>query len=304
MLEVFPNYYKKFKCIADKCAHSCCIGWEIDIDARTMTKYRMLGSDFGDKIRENIEGDVPHFKLQKDDRCPFLNEKGLCDIIIECGEGYLCDICAEHPRFRNFYTYFTETGLGLCCEEAARIILFDEECFSVSLPENVDLTEDEKEFFIKRKEIFSVLQNREKSIAERFSEIGEQFGFKFGFSLENLCDEYISLERLDENWTAELEKLKKFSFDGEIFKERAFQIPFEQLAAYFIFRHLGEALWDDDYATRIKFALKSCYLIGALWWRYKCEFGNINPEKMADFARMYSAEVEYSEENLDKLIYN
>ena len=304
MLEVYPNYYKKFKCIAGKCTHSCCIGWEIDIDESAMSKYRSLSTAVGDKIRKNIEGDVPHFKLQKGDRCPFLNENGLCDIIIECSEEYLCDICAEHPRFRNFYTSFTETGLGLCCEEAARIILFDKETFSISLPEDVELSEDEKDFFIKRKEIFSVLQNREKSIAERFSELCEQFGFKFGFSLENMFDEYISLERLDEEWTAELEKLQRFSFDGEIFKETAFQIPFEQLAVYFIFRHLSEALWDDDYGARIKFALKSCYLIGALWWKNKCECGYINSEKMVDLVRMYSAEVEYSEENLDKLIYS
>lgn len=304
MIEVFPNYYSKFKCIADKCTHSCCIGWEIDIDERMMAKYHSLKTPFGDKIRENIEGDVPHFILQKGDRCPFLNKNGLCDIIIECGEGYLCDICAEHPRFRNFYTDFTETGLGLCCEEAARIIVFAKEKFSIDLPEDIELSEDEKHFFTKRNEIFSLIQNREKSIAERFSELSELFGFKFNFSMENLFDEYISLERLDEKWTDVLNKLNTFSFNGEIFKEKEFQMPFEQLSVYFIFRHLGDALWDEDFGARVKFALKSCYLIGAIWWRYKCEHGDISPEIMVDFARMYSAEVEYSEDNLEELIYN
>ena len=37
-----PSYYKKFKCIADKCEHSCCIGWEIDIDEETLEKYEKL----------------------------------------------------------------------------------------------------------------------------------------------------------------------------------------------------------------------------------------------------------------------
>ena len=36
MIESVPNYYDKFKCIADRCKHSCCIGWEIDIDDDTM----------------------------------------------------------------------------------------------------------------------------------------------------------------------------------------------------------------------------------------------------------------------------
>ena len=35
-----PKYYGSFKCIADKCEHSCCIGWEIDIDDTTLKKYR------------------------------------------------------------------------------------------------------------------------------------------------------------------------------------------------------------------------------------------------------------------------
>ena len=42
MKEVFPNYYKKFKCIKDKCKHNCCIGWEIDIDEDTMDLYNSL----------------------------------------------------------------------------------------------------------------------------------------------------------------------------------------------------------------------------------------------------------------------
>ena len=30
-----PGYYKRFACIASKCRHSCCVGWEIDIDPET-----------------------------------------------------------------------------------------------------------------------------------------------------------------------------------------------------------------------------------------------------------------------------
>ena len=33
-----PKYYTEFSCIADRCRHSCCIGWEIDIDADTAEK--------------------------------------------------------------------------------------------------------------------------------------------------------------------------------------------------------------------------------------------------------------------------
>ena len=131
MKEVFPNYYKKFKCIADKCHHSCCIGWEIDIDEDTMDLYNSLQGELADRIRQNISGEVPHFVLCDGERCPFLNENGLCDIISELGDGALCDICYLHPRFSNFYEDFTETGLGLCCEEASRIVLTENERFFI-----------------------------------------------------------------------------------------------------------------------------------------------------------------------------
>ena len=133
MKEIFPNYYKKFKCIADKCKHSCCIGWEIDIDEDTMDLYNSLDSEFAKKIRSNIEGDQPHFILKENARCPFLNDNGLCDIILELGDGAISDICYLHPRFSNFYEDFIETGLGLCCEEAARIILTETEIRTVFL---------------------------------------------------------------------------------------------------------------------------------------------------------------------------
>ena len=40
-----PSYYKNFKCLADRCTHSCCIGWEIDVDADTLLRYEQLTGD-------------------------------------------------------------------------------------------------------------------------------------------------------------------------------------------------------------------------------------------------------------------
>ena len=49
-----PSYYKNFKCIAEKCTHNCCIGWEIDIDGQTLARYDALQGDLGDRIRRGI----------------------------------------------------------------------------------------------------------------------------------------------------------------------------------------------------------------------------------------------------------
>lgn len=118
-----PSYYEKFSCIAEKCSHTCCVGWEIDIDEASLEKYKEIPD-----IREKISfSDTPHFELSKDEVCPFLASSGLCDMISRYGEGMLCQICRDHPRFRNFIAGREEIGLGLVCEEAARIILSEKE---------------------------------------------------------------------------------------------------------------------------------------------------------------------------------
>ncbi len=281
MKEVFPNYYRKFKCIADKCKHSCCIGWEIDIDEDTMYLYNSLDGEFAKKIRGNVEGDVPHFILKDGKCCPFLNDSGLCDIICELGEDAICDICYLHPRFCNFYDNFTEVGLGLCCEEAVRIILTEEEKFSISSPKS----EENNDFFIERKEVFDILQNRDFTIYERLKTLAKKYGFEFSFSNNELYDFYMSLERLDKSWNTELKKLKNAECEA-IFERKDLQILFEQLACYFIFRHFKRG---------VGFAILSCWVIGAIF--SCCE----NFEQMLNVVRMYSSEIEYCEENTEKV---
>ena len=281
MKEVFPNYYRKFKCIADKCRHNCCIGWEIDIDENTMDLYNSLEGKFAEKIRSNIDGEIPHFVLGEGERCPFLNNNGLCDIISELGEDAICDICFLHPRFRNFYDDFTETGLGLCCEEAARIILTENERFFIELPEHLK----NNGFVKERKEVFDVLQDRSVTMYERLKKLSQKYGFEFQFSNEELYDFYMSLERLDESWESELKKLKD-TYDIEIFKREDLQIFFEQLACYFIFRH---------FQSGVGFAILSCWVVGEIC--SSCE----DFDKMLDVVRMYSSEIEYCEENTQQV---
>ncbi len=302
MKEAVPGYYQRFKCIADQCKHNCCIGWEIDIDEDTMAEYRKMETPLGERILKSIEGEPPHFILGAGDRCPFLNDKGLCDIICACSEEALCEICTLHPRFRNFYSGFAEVGLGLCCEEVARIVLSEQEPFAVLMPAGVALSEEEELFFARRQKIFAALQDRSKAVGERFSFLATMFGFAFSFSLSELVTQYLALERLDEAWTEKLCALKDYTVSEEVFEAEDWQLPFEQLAGYFIFRHLTDAMWDGDYKARVHFALMSCFIIAVLWSYHKEKTGDLCLSDMAEIARMYSAEVEYSEENLEVLM--
>lgn len=124
-----PSYFKDFHCISSKCTDSCCWHWEIDIDDDTLQYYNQVPGEFGQRLRQNImpangETDEPaHFIQDKKERCPFLNSCNLCDIFIRLGEKHLSYICTHHPRYYDWLLDGQEAGLGLCCEEAARLIL-------------------------------------------------------------------------------------------------------------------------------------------------------------------------------------
>ena len=123
-----PVYYKDFRCLADRCRDNCCrTGWEIDVDDETVSYYKSLPRPLGDRILSGLaedEGGVCTIR-PVDGQCPFLTENGLCSLVIQLGEEHIGDICALHPRYREWFPGRMEIGVGLCCEEAARLILSD-----------------------------------------------------------------------------------------------------------------------------------------------------------------------------------
>ena len=120
-MQIFaPEYYQSFQCSAAACTHSCCVGWEIDVDEDTLARYDALEGALGAEIRRGISrsADAACFTLDAAERCPNLRADGLCRIICELGEGYLCDICREHPRFYHTAGGRLECGVGASCEAA------------------------------------------------------------------------------------------------------------------------------------------------------------------------------------------
>lgn len=137
-----PEYYRSFKCIAEKCRDNCCIGWGIDIDEVSLEKYKNLKNPEGERILSTIDFSAgASFISDGQGRCKNLDERGLCRIISALGEGYLCQICRDHPRYFNCVFGRCEGGLGLACEEAARMILSLDH-----LPEIVEIESDEIDY--------------------------------------------------------------------------------------------------------------------------------------------------------------
>lgn len=122
MLYTYPDYYKKFSCIADKCEDTCCAGWEIMIDLPSLKKYQKTPGPLGNRLANSINWKEGSF-LQYDGRCAFLNEENLCDLYLEGGKDYFCKTCRTYPRHIEEFEDVREVSLAISCPEACRIVL-------------------------------------------------------------------------------------------------------------------------------------------------------------------------------------
>ena len=299
---IVPDYFGEFACIKGDCRHSCCIGWEIDIDAESLERFQNVAGDMGQRLRENIagEGEEAHFVLGEGERCPFLNKDGLCDMIIELGEDCLCQICADHPRFRNFYSGRTEMGLGLCCEAAGRLILERETPFGlVALEDDGEaegLDEDEEYLQDIREEMLEIVRDRTIPVEKRAEMVLECAGADFEMKGLGHWTEFLKgLERLDDNWAGYLDCVE----DENPAPDREFDTAYEQLLAYLIFRHMPGALEDGDMEGRAAFCCIMWRIIRAIHGR--CGGGM---DGLIELCRMYSSEIEYSDENIGAILEN
>ena len=281
-----PTYYKTFRCIADACEHSCCIGWEIDIDEQTLKKYKQLKDGYGPAVLESIsfEG-TPHFRLCEGDRCPHLDERGLCKIILGVGEEYLSHICREHPRFYNF-TSVAEVGVGMSCPEAARLILSSPDFAEM---EEIGEVEAEADGILfdgraERAKIYNVLQK--KDYAAALAQIYSAYSVDVGDDAE---------------WLKILGSLEYLNADHkELFLQYSSSLRpvgqnecLKRFLAYFIYRHCTEAIDEEDFCARLTF----CLFCERLFASLLCFKGAKTLQEAATLASILSEEIEYSDDN-------
>ena len=307
---IAPDYYREFHCIADQCRHSCCIGWVISIDSDTLGYYQGVGGNMGERLQEGIDarGEVAHFILGEGERCPFLNQRGLCDIISELGEEALCQICRDHPRYRNFYSDRTEIGLGLCCEAAGALILKKKEKMELLLLEEDGREEvpDEADLSLLewRAKLIGIAQDRNKTVAERAECILQEADFRLPMRTEaEWADIYLKLERLEDGWTERLLELRDTDISlAATPTNEEWEIAFEQLLVYFLYRQLPFALEDGEYEGRAALAVLGYQILRQLCCVYIALHGAVELDNLVELARQYSAEIEYSDENVEALL--
>ncbi len=335
MILKMPEYYKKFTCTADKCSDNCCIGWEIDIDDSTAAYYNNVTEDFGAKLRKNISCTKPKsFILGENERCPFLNSRNLCEIILTLGEDKLCNICTEHPRYYEWFGSVKEGGIGFCCEEAARIII------SVDNPAvtyETEIPNEENDFeetplytcllgarekilaylvrdnlLLSRKicdiiDYASVVQsNIDNNIYEASEIISSSEHDEHRFT--DILAFMATLEPIDEKWLPYLGKITEM-YDTACNKKEQFlqnnpdvEQYLRNIAVYFIWRYFMKGTFDDEIVSRVKLMAASVVVIGYMYLCKWLESGTLTHEDCAQLAKNYSKEIEYSEENLEAML--
>lgn len=306
-----PEYYKEFRCIGGECSDNCCIGWEIDIDDVTLEKYGRVGGALGERLKSSIkeDGGVSHFVLNGE-RCPFLNEKNLCDIITELGEGHLCDICNLHPRYFSSFTDFAIGGVGMCCEEAARLILTEKGKHTYC---DIDMKQIDPDgcdgevlkLLVAEKQTFvDILEDNSMVIAEKLASLLER-AFKLQARIDGddgefspeVCEasllEYFStLEHINGKLGELLARCDgvsaKLDEEGERYVSRT--------CIYYLDRYLYEAARDFDAVGKVAFAVLSAEVLALTLSKEGCGLDNA-----IRLAKCYSKEIEYSEDNIYRM---
>ena len=179
MLYTIPDYYKEFTCTADKCKDTCCAGWQIVIDRKSLKKYgKALFSpqdiSFGLKMLKSIHWTEGTFCQDENKRCAFLDKDNLCDLYKHLGEKSLCKTCRLYPRHIEEFEGMREITLSISCPEVARILMERKEpvAFLTYEKEGEEEFEDFDPFLFSiledaRRSMISILQNRSLTIRER-----------------------------------------------------------------------------------------------------------------------------------------
>ena len=237
----YPAFRAPFACRAAACRHTCCRGWEIDVDEAALRRYAAVKGDLGHDLRRSIyqDDDGAHFLLTEDERCPFLQPDGLCRLICELGEEALCDICAQHPRF--YVPFDTVTfgncefsGYGLSCEAACALLLAEKQPLRVvsdetgepmTVPALLALPEDALHFdgvlpsdaYLRRmQETESIDDHWPEELSRLCRGLKELTTLPTGVTYDRIL-QYILLRQLDRAGETPMERLIDYARDSTAF---------------------------------------------------------------------------------------
>lgn len=330
-VNIYPDYYSEFHCIADKCPDNCCEEWEIVVDDESSCIYESVMGDIGEKLRSSmtIDADGDRIFQLKENHCPFLEKTGLCEIHRILGEGYLCKTCREYPRAVQDSGDFAEHGLSLSCPEAARIILSkthrpkyikseceidDEEiCYDTEFMEFMRLS---------RKDILDIIWNKSLSVDEavdicmKFANqvqqwiddvygevVYETFAFNTGsMSFTEMIDSYLSGDILTDEFRENLiyarllgdKPMNSPEFSEDVKKIDVYDISYRQFCTYYIDRYWLRAAFDYDAEEKIIIMSKAYAMVRRLCLAYVQKNKELPFSAFLRIVQLYSKETEHN----------
>lgn len=276
-MEIRLDFYDAFACRAADCRHSCCRGWEIDVDEETVAFYDSLDGALGDELRAAMrETDgVRAFRLRENGDCPFLRDDGLCRVIAELGEEALCDICALHPRFFEDVGEHELSGVSAGCEAAAALLL-------QGAGELAFLTESGEPLTLRA--LLRVLG----------WDVPEEALYYVPAAGEAHCREllrrYGRCEAIDGAWTRDLATLADAAGSAEaaeVYIKQYDPVAYQRIFDYILYRHLERAA-EHGIERVLRFAHEAADFI--FFW-------DARQRDTAECLRRWAAEIEYSTEN-------
>ena len=272
----------------------------------------------GDRLREEL-CDLPDgtvcFRLGENERCPFLDDDNLCELILKLGDDALCEICREHPRFYEELGGRVEMGVGLCCEEACRL-LFEQKNPVTFITTNVgelpNAPEDPLVFHL-RDEAFAIVQDRSLPLRVRMHRLLD-FGVQAQKTLFGnmspaerdttdetdtraaLFDMMTEMEPYDETWPDYVQLLEDNGLQANLDDMDG---GYENLLVYFLYRHFAHGVTDGRIAARVGFCAVSVWFICLMNTKCLRDTGEFTPWDRIVCTKDYSKQVEYSAENME-----
>lgn len=300
MKVVKPVFYKDFQCIAGACPDSCCQGWEVDADEKSLEFYKTLSPELEikqriDRVLDKDEFDNVIFTLAPKKRCPFLNDENLCDMHIAIGGEHTPFTCQNFPRFTYDFGGTREMGMSFSCPVASDMMYalfsFDfEEEINDELPSLNDI--DAQLYFTLlngRKEAYSIAKDKTLTIAQRLVKL-----LDFATNLQNEIADYQEggedvsfIEVFDNPELINPQWQEKISNPN--YKNIENSQPNENIIMYFLYKYFLQAVYDNDVLSKVKMAV-----VGVLVHTY---FGEDSWT-----IHLWSKETEHSQYNMDRYV--
>ena len=196
-----PHYYSRFKCIAGECPDTCCAGWQIVIDDRSLKKYKRQKGILRNRLHNEIDWKEGTFR-QYEGRCAFLNGDNLCDLYLEGGSKMFCRTCRMYPRHIEELEGLKEVSLSLSCPAAAELILGSDEPVRFITKDVEKMADEEYEEFDYL--LFTKLEDARDLILRILQDRNIRINVRFAFVLALAHD---LQQRIDKNALYEADSL-------------------------------------------------------------------------------------------------